>query len=314
MALRYCNLCQRNVETKRHFGIGTLVMCLFTLGIWLLAMPLYSKRCPVCRGSRRTMGSSTVKTSSISFVHFLGLAFGVIVLLSILGNIFKPTENGVTSSVAPVVEQPRPQHKSMRSSILRQLADASTQTATPVAAPTAMPVSQESPAVVDSRLPAPAEFAKSMNNFDTFLHKPGGEGFVRLMGIQIRKGPIPRATVAVTEHSIPGITPLPTFNKNPLDCGERAKSACTEAEIAEQIQITALSWADLPEAYRQQCLSSDTPGAMGQCIDEHKIVFMSQHIGEELVDLAKENQWLYNYDQHGGHTDPAPGPLFLPQP
>lgn len=47
--VRYCTLCHRPVEPRRHFGIPTLVVCLLTSGLWLLVMPFYRKRCPICR-------------------------------------------------------------------------------------------------------------------------------------------------------------------------------------------------------------------------------------------------------------------------
>lgn len=56
--IRYCTLCERQVEPKRHFGIGTLIACLVTSGLWLIAMPFYRKRCPICRGSSFAVGAA----------------------------------------------------------------------------------------------------------------------------------------------------------------------------------------------------------------------------------------------------------------
>ena len=51
MAVVYCALCERNVDSKRHFGIGTLILVLVTAGVWILAMPFYNKQCPFCTGT-----------------------------------------------------------------------------------------------------------------------------------------------------------------------------------------------------------------------------------------------------------------------
>ena len=51
MAVRYCKLCDRKAEAKRHIGVGTLLLVLVTGGFWLLLIPLYSKRCPICKST-----------------------------------------------------------------------------------------------------------------------------------------------------------------------------------------------------------------------------------------------------------------------
>lgn len=48
MSVKYCNLCQRNVEPKRKIGVGTIILCLITSFFWVLAIPFYQKRCPIC--------------------------------------------------------------------------------------------------------------------------------------------------------------------------------------------------------------------------------------------------------------------------
>lgn len=50
MAIKYCTLCNRNVTPKRKIGIGTLICILFTGFIWVLFIPFYKKRCPLCHG------------------------------------------------------------------------------------------------------------------------------------------------------------------------------------------------------------------------------------------------------------------------
>jgi hypothetical protein len=49
--MRYCEACQRNVTPKRKIGVGTLILFLVTGFIWLLVIPFYSKRCPICQGT-----------------------------------------------------------------------------------------------------------------------------------------------------------------------------------------------------------------------------------------------------------------------
>src|ERR1041385_367394 len=48
MAIKYCQLCGRFVSARRKIGVGTLILCLLTFGLWVLVIPLYSKRCPIC--------------------------------------------------------------------------------------------------------------------------------------------------------------------------------------------------------------------------------------------------------------------------
>lgn len=50
MAIKYCTLCHRNVSPKRKIGIGTLIGIIFTGFIWVLFIPFYKKRCPLCQG------------------------------------------------------------------------------------------------------------------------------------------------------------------------------------------------------------------------------------------------------------------------
>ena len=51
MATKYCVNCDRVVEAKRQIGVGTLILAIITAGFWLLAIPFYSKRCPMCKGT-----------------------------------------------------------------------------------------------------------------------------------------------------------------------------------------------------------------------------------------------------------------------
>ncbi len=48
MKTKLCPNCQQVTGHKRDIGIGTLIMVLFTGGLWLLAIPLYQVRCIRC--------------------------------------------------------------------------------------------------------------------------------------------------------------------------------------------------------------------------------------------------------------------------
>jgi len=49
--MKYCPNCKQMVEEKRQIGVGTFILVLITWGFWLLLIPFYSKRCPVCKGT-----------------------------------------------------------------------------------------------------------------------------------------------------------------------------------------------------------------------------------------------------------------------
>jgi hypothetical protein len=49
MATRYCALCERLVDGRRHFGFATLALSVLTGGAWFFVLPFYRKRCPICR-------------------------------------------------------------------------------------------------------------------------------------------------------------------------------------------------------------------------------------------------------------------------
>jgi hypothetical protein len=57
MAAMYCRLCRRPVEARRHIGLGTVILAVCTGGLWLVAIPFYSKRCFIC-------GSASVSASA----------------------------------------------------------------------------------------------------------------------------------------------------------------------------------------------------------------------------------------------------------
>jgi len=51
MSTMYCALCRRPVEARRQPGAATIVLGVLTIGLSLLALPFYPKRCPICRSS-----------------------------------------------------------------------------------------------------------------------------------------------------------------------------------------------------------------------------------------------------------------------
>lgn len=71
MATKYCVNCDRVVEAKRQIGIGTFILAIITGGFWLLAIPFYSKRCPMCKGTSFGTRPKIDKedTSEISQIH-----------------------------------------------------------------------------------------------------------------------------------------------------------------------------------------------------------------------------------------------------
>jgi hypothetical protein len=49
MTIQHCTLCNRKVFADRQIGIGTLILVAITAGLWLLAIPFYQERCPICK-------------------------------------------------------------------------------------------------------------------------------------------------------------------------------------------------------------------------------------------------------------------------
>lgn len=56
--MKWCDLCRRNVEPKRKIGAGSLIAVLVTFGWWILAIPFYKKRCPICGGTHLSVPHS----------------------------------------------------------------------------------------------------------------------------------------------------------------------------------------------------------------------------------------------------------------
>jgi len=51
MATKYCVNCDRVIEAKRQIGVGTFILAILTGGLWLILIPFYSKRCPMCHST-----------------------------------------------------------------------------------------------------------------------------------------------------------------------------------------------------------------------------------------------------------------------
>lgn len=52
MSVRYCVACERKVTPKRYIGVLSIIFAILTIGWSLLLIPFYSKKCPICRGSK----------------------------------------------------------------------------------------------------------------------------------------------------------------------------------------------------------------------------------------------------------------------
>jgi hypothetical protein len=49
MTIKHCVLCDRKVSAQRQIGVGTLILVILTAGLWLIAIPFYEERCPICK-------------------------------------------------------------------------------------------------------------------------------------------------------------------------------------------------------------------------------------------------------------------------
>jgi hypothetical protein len=49
MTIQHCALCDRKVFADRQIGVGTLILVVITAGLWLVAIPFYPERCPICK-------------------------------------------------------------------------------------------------------------------------------------------------------------------------------------------------------------------------------------------------------------------------
>jgi TonB family protein len=77
MQMLQCVNCARLNGFKRNFGFGTFVMVLLTAGLWILAMPLYPKRCIGCGFSADDLPSKRWSNSAV--------AVAILVVVGLIG-------------------------------------------------------------------------------------------------------------------------------------------------------------------------------------------------------------------------------------
>ena len=66
MSIKHCVLCDRSVEPKRQIGVGTFLLAVITGGFWLLLIPFYTKKCPICKSARWGRPKTHTTTQSIT--------------------------------------------------------------------------------------------------------------------------------------------------------------------------------------------------------------------------------------------------------
>ena len=103
MSTMYCNLCKRPVEAKRNIGIGSLILIVLTFGVWLLAIPFYSKRCAICKSDSLSDSSHTAEGIALGVnpkkngTNWL-LVLGGLAVIGVIGSLAKPKEPQTTST------------------------------------------------------------------------------------------------------------------------------------------------------------------------------------------------------------------------
>ena len=86
-----CMMCQRDVQTRRKIGAGSVILVLVTAGLWILAIPFYRQRCPICSGSmfgeveQGTAVADRVAGYKMRNLLILGILVGIIVLSNLRG-------------------------------------------------------------------------------------------------------------------------------------------------------------------------------------------------------------------------------------
>lgn len=71
MSLKYCALCKRNVEPRRKFGIGTIIMILLTGLLWILVLPFYRKRCPICKTTLLSGVENSIEDKKVDEIQII---------------------------------------------------------------------------------------------------------------------------------------------------------------------------------------------------------------------------------------------------
>jgi hypothetical protein len=101
MEMIFCPNCGQTRGFKRALGFGTLFMVFLTLGVWLLAIPLYPARCISCGLTRSSAFWENVRSNprrAITVASVLGAAGVVLVMFAWLS----PEEH----QPAPIIKGP----------------------------------------------------------------------------------------------------------------------------------------------------------------------------------------------------------------
>ncbi len=86
-----CMMCQRDVQTRRKIGAGSVILVLVTAGVWILAIPFYRQRCPICSGSmfagieEGTAVADQVAGYKMRNLLILGIFVAIIVISNLRG-------------------------------------------------------------------------------------------------------------------------------------------------------------------------------------------------------------------------------------
>lgn len=87
MAVKYCTLCDRLVDAKRRFGVGTLLLVVLTGGFWLLLMPFYSQRCKLCGTTKVLNSKPDANTPSSNTSRSRDVALTLLILVAVVATI-----------------------------------------------------------------------------------------------------------------------------------------------------------------------------------------------------------------------------------
>jgi len=105
MSIQHCALCCRKTEFKRVIGVGTLLLVLLTGGVFLLAIPFFTKCCSICGATNQNsnngapyktstvecgVGSNEPENIKVSKIVKIGLL--VLFLFIILNGAYTPTK------------------------------------------------------------------------------------------------------------------------------------------------------------------------------------------------------------------------------
>lgn len=86
-----CMMCRRDVQTRRKIGAGSVILVLVTAGLWILAIPFYRQRCPICSGSmfgeveQGTAVADRVAGYKMRNLLILGILVAIIVISNVRG-------------------------------------------------------------------------------------------------------------------------------------------------------------------------------------------------------------------------------------